>query len=206
MGIRRLRSRRSSQARRRERRDRRHILLAGSIRRHRWGAARRLFFARSSRRRPWHQLAIASANDAMYGNKPFSNAGEVKSRVCADWLAAHRVDSTSSPRSANLEPARRDAFAHGRRCSRSRLPRSHGHPFPGELQREGPAVAAPYTPHNVVTDVLARSSDGPAPLSRLLITSVIACGARPSADLLSRRCRVGAISLRGACVGVWHPS
>lgn len=182
---------------------RRHILLGWRYSSGIGGAPRGDMFVSVVTKTSWHAVGERIGTMLMYVNKPFSNAGEVK-LASADWRAAPSVDFNFLSDERDL-----DRLADGfRRMAAvqalAAVEEVTADPFPASYSEKVRQVALLSRRNKVITDVLATLLDGPAPLRRLLMTRVIAGGAT-LADLLADDAALRDF-VRGACVGVWHPS
>ncbi|SAK79896.1 GMC family oxidoreductase [Caballeronia ptereochthonis] len=151
----------------------------------------------------WHAVGERIGTMLMYVNKPFSNAGEVR-LASSDWRAAPEVDFNMLADERDLERLmdgfRRMAAVQALASVRAVT----DDPFPASYSEKVRQVAMLSPRNKLVTDVLAALLDGPAPLRRVLMRKVIAGGAT-LAELLADEAALRAF-VRGACVGVWHPS
>uniref|UniRef100_A0A071MI88 Glucose-methanol-choline oxidoreductase C-terminal domain-containing protein n=1 Tax=Burkholderia cenocepacia TaxID=95486 RepID=A0A071MI88_9BURK len=77
-------------------------------------------------------------------------------------------------------------------------------PFPASYSEKVRQVAMLSIKNKIITDVLAKLLDGPAPLRSLLMRRVVAGG--PTLDELLADDDALRGFIRGACVGVWHAS
>jgi 5-(hydroxymethyl)furfural/furfural oxidase len=139
----------------------------------------------------------------MYVNKPFSNVGEVR-LTSPDWREAPEVDFNMLADDRDLQRLmdgfRRMAAVQALASVRAVT----DDPFPASYSEKVRQVAMLSPRNKLITDVLATLLDGPAPLRRVLMRKVIAGGAT-LAELLADEAALRAF-VRGACVGVWHPS
>jgi 5-(hydroxymethyl)furfural/furfural oxidase len=151
----------------------------------------------------WHAVGERIGTMLMYVNKPFSNVGEVK-LASADWRVAPSIDFNFLSDERDLDRLV-DGF---RRMAAvqalAAVKEVTADPFPASYSEKVRQVALLSRRNKVITDVLAALLDGPPPLRRLLMTRVIAGGAS-LADLLADDAALREF-VRGACVGVWHPS
>jgi 5-(hydroxymethyl)furfural/furfural oxidase len=182
---------------------RRHILLGWRYSSGIGGAPAGDMFVSVVTKTSWHAVGERIGTMLMYVNKPFSNAGEVK-LASRDWRAPPSVDFNFLSDERDLD---RLADGFRRMASVQALAAVRAvtaDPFPASYSEKVRQVALLSRRNKVITDVLATLLDGPAPLRRFLMTRVIAGGAT-LADLLADDAALRDF-VRGACVGVWHPS
>jgi 5-(hydroxymethyl)furfural/furfural oxidase len=182
---------------------RRHILLGWRYSSGMGGAPGGDMFVSVVTKTSWHAVGERIGTMLMYVNKPFSHVGEVK-LASTDWRVAPSIDFNFLSDERDL-----DRLADGfRRMAAvqalAAVKDVTADPFPASYSEKVRQVALLSRRNKVITDVLAALLDGPPPLRRVLMTRVIAGGAT-LADLLADEAALREF-VRGACVGVWHPS
>src|SRR5690606_12501044 len=139
----------------------------------------------------------------MYVNKPYSDRGAVRLRG-ADWRMNPAVDFNLLSDSRDLDRLT-DGF---RRMAAVQLSAAMqaatANPFPASYSEKVRQIGMLSRRNKLLTDALATLLDGPAPLRDVLMRRVVAGG--PGLHELLADPQALETFVRGACVGVWHPS
>jgi 5-(hydroxymethyl)furfural/furfural oxidase len=184
-------------------RTRRHLLLGLRFSSGLQGTPRGDMAATIATKSAWHPVGDQIASVNIWVNKTYSDAGRVRLKS-TDWRDMPQVDF-------NLLSDRRDlerlAGAVRRFAGLLDRPELRGvvtDPFPASYSDKVRQVATITIKNRVLTTILARLLDGPAPLRHFLIEKLIVEGP-PLATLLRDDEALEAF-IRRATVGVWHAS
>ncbi|NIF56026.1 GMC oxidoreductase [Burkholderia sp. Ax-1724] len=182
---------------------RRHIMLGWRYSSGIGGAPAGDMFVSVVTRTSWHAVGERIGTMLMYVNKPFSNMGQVRLNS-KDWREAPSVDFNFLSDERDLDRLVDGFHKMASVQALAAVKEVTAEPFPASYSEKVRQVAMLSRRNKLITDVLATLLDGPAPLRKLLMTRVIAGGAT-LAEVLADE---GALRefVRGACVGVWHPS
>lgn len=182
---------------------RRHIMLGWRYSSHIGGAPEGDMFVAAVTKTSWHAVGDRIGTMLMYVNKPYSNQGEVTLRT-ADWRDNPNVDFNllADPRdlerlmdgfrrmaAVQLSPAMQAAMADA---------------FPASYSEKVRQVGMLSRRNKFLTDIMAQMLDGPGFIRSLLMRHVVA-GGPTLQDLLADDDALAEF-IRGASVGVWHPS
>lgn len=182
---------------------RRHIMLGWRYSSHIGGAPEGDMFVAAVTKTSWHAVGDRIGTMLMYVNKPYSSQGAV-TLASADWRDNPQVDFNllSDPR--DLERLM-DGF---RRMAAVQLSAAMGaataDPFPASYSEKVRQVGMLSRKNKLLTDVMAQLLDGPGFFRSLLMRHVVA-GGPTLQDLLASDDTLESF-IRGASVGVWHPS
>ncbi|QTO23424.1 GMC family oxidoreductase [Burkholderia seminalis] len=151
----------------------------------------------------WHAVGRRIGTLLNYINNPFSRRGEV-TLASRDWRVRPNV-------ALNLLDDERDLDRLVDGFKRMAVLQASASmqavtkdPFPASYSEKVRQVAMLSIKNKIITDVLAKLLDGPAPLRSLLMRRVVAGG--PTLDELLADDDALRGFIRGACVGVWHAS
>jgi 5-(hydroxymethyl)furfural/furfural oxidase len=182
---------------------RRHIMLGWRYSSEIGGAPKGDMFVSVVTKTSWHAVGERIGTMLMYVNKPFSNTGQVRLNS-ASWRDAPSIDFNFLSDERDLERLVDGFRKMAAVQALASVKAVTAEPFPASYSEKVRQVAMLSRRNKLITDVLATLLDGPEPLRKLLMTRVIAGGAT-LAEVLSDE---GALRdfVRGACVGVWHPS
>ncbi len=182
---------------------RRHIMLGWRYSSHIGGAPQGDMFVAAVTKTSWHAVGDRIGTMLMYVNKPYSNKGEVSLRT-PDWRDNPAVDFNllSDPR--DLERLM-DGF---RRMAAVQLSApmlaAMTDAFPASYSEKVRQVGMLSRKNKLLTDILAQLLDGPGFFRSLLMRHLVA-GGPTLQDLLADDDALAEF-IRGASVGVWHPS
>lgn len=151
----------------------------------------------------WHPVGERIGTMLTYINNPFSNKGEVR-LVSGDWRVRPEVSLNMLSDERDLDRLV-DGF---RRMAALQATASMqgvtSDPFPASYSEKVRQVGMLSKRNKIITGVLARLLDGPAPLRSYLMREVVAGG--PSlVELLADESALRDF-VRNATVGVWHVS
>jgi 5-(hydroxymethyl)furfural/furfural oxidase len=182
---------------------RRHILVGLRYSSGIGGAPQGDMFAAVINKSAWHAVGeqIGSLLLAVY--KTYSETGQIK-LAAADWRKEPVVEFNLLSDRRDLERLM-DAFRRAGRMQESpSLQAVTADPFPASYSERVKKVGEVTPKNRLLTAVMARLLDGPAPLRRALIDKVIVEGFR--FDELMRDDDALEAFTRHAAIGVWHAS
>lgn len=151
----------------------------------------------------WHAVGRRIGTLLNYINNPFSRRGEV-TLASRDWRVRPNVALNLLDDERDLDRLV-DGFKRMAVLQASvSMQAVTKDPFPASYSEKVRQVAMLSIKNKIITDVLAKLLDGPAPLRSLLMRRVVAGG--PTLDELLADDDALRGFIRGACVGVWHAS
>ncbi len=182
---------------------RRHMMVAWRYSSELGDAPAGDMFVGATTKSSWHAVGEQIASMILFVNKTYSETGYVKLRT-ADWRDEPEVAFNLLSDARDLERLM-DGFRRlGRLAGMPELQAVTTDPFPASYGDKVRQVGAITTKNRVLTDVMARLLDGPAPLRSYLIRKFIMedftlDGVMNDDDQLEA-------FIRKAAVGVWHAS
>ncbi|WP_017998913.1 GMC family oxidoreductase N-terminal domain-containing protein [Paracoccus sp. N5] len=183
--------------------SRRHIYVGWRYSSQIGGAPAGDMFVAGVTKTSWHAVGDRIGTMLMYVNKPYSDRGAVRLRG-ADWRMNPAVDFNLLSDSRDLDRLT-DGF---RRMAAVQLSAAMqaatANPFPASYSEKVRQIGMLSRRNKLLTDALATLLDGPAPLRDVLMRRVVAGG--PGLHELLADPQALETFVRGACVGVWHPS
>ena len=182
---------------------RRHIMLGWRYSSHIAGAPEGDMFVAAVTKTSWHAVGDRIGTMLMYVNKPYSNQGAV-TLTSADWRTNPQVDFNllSDPRDMQRL---KDGFRRMATVQLSAAMRgATADPFPASYSEKVRQVGMLSRRNKLLTDIMAQLLDGPGFLRSLLMRHVVAGG--PTLEELLASDEALEAFIRGAAVGVWHPS
>lgn len=182
---------------------RRHIMLGWRYSSQIGGAPEGDMFVAAVTKTSWHAVGDRIGTMLMYVNKPYSNQGSVTLKS-DDWRINPRVEfnllSDLRDTQRLMDGFRRMAVVQLSAAMRG----ATADPFPASYSEKVRQVGMLSRKNKLLTDIMAQLLDGPGFVRSLLMRHVVAGG--PSLeDLLASDDALEAF-IRGASVGVWHPS
>lgn len=182
---------------------RRHIMLGWRYSSQMGGAPEGDMFVAAVTKTSWHAVGDRIGTMLMYVNKPYSRQGAV-TLASADWRDNPNVAFNLLSDRRDLERLM-DGF---RRMAAVQLSAAMGaataDPFPASYSEKVRQVGMLSRKNKLLTDIMAQLLDGPGFFRSLLMRHVVA-GGPTLEDLLASDDALEAF-IRGASVGVWHPS
>ena len=182
---------------------RRHLLMSMRYSSGIGGAPRGDMYVAVCSKSAWHKVGEQIASFIVFVNRTFSETGEVR-LASAAWRDEPEVNFNLLSDRRDLERLmqgfRNMALMHGCEALKKVASDVFGAVY-GEKVRQ---VGQVTTRNRIVTEILARLLDGPAPLRRLLIDRLIV--EAPKLAVLMEDDEALEAFVRKATVGVWHAS
>ena len=151
----------------------------------------------------WHAVGDRIGTMLMYVNKPYSDRGSVTLRS-ADWRANPQVDFNLLADSRDVDRLT-DGFRRMAAVQMSAaMQAATANPFPASYSEKVRQIGMLSRRNKLLTDTLAMLLDGPAVLRDVLMRRVVSGGPGLHELLADPQALEGFV--RGASVGVWHPS
>lgn len=183
--------------------SRRHIYIGWRYSSGIGGAPAGDMFVAGVTKTSWHAVGDRIGTMLMYVNKPYSDRGSVTLRS-ADWRANPQVDFNMLADSRDLDRLT-DGFRRMAAVQMSAAMQvATANPFPASYSEKVRQIGMLSRRNKLLTDTLAMLLDGPAPLRDVLMRRVVSGGPGLHELLADPQALEGFV--RGASVGVWHPS
>lgn len=183
--------------------SRRHIYIGWRYSSGIGGAPAGDMFVAGVTKTSWHAVGDRIGTMLMYVNKPYSDRGTVRLRS-ADWRVNPQVDFNLLSDGRDLDRLT-DGFRRMAAVQMSKaMRRATSNPFPASYSEKVRQIGMLSRRNKLLTDTLAALLDGPAPLRNFLMRRVVAGG--PGLHELLADPQALESFVRGASVGVWHPS
>lgn len=183
--------------------SRRHIYIGWRYSSGIGGAPAGDMFVAGVTKTSWHAVGDRIGTMLMYVNKPYSDRGSVTLRS-ADWRANPQVDFNLLADSRDLDRLT-DGFRRMAAVQMSAaMQAATANPFPASYSEKVRQIGMLSRRNKLLTDTLAMLLDGPAPLRDVLMRRVVSGGPGLHELLADPQALEGFV--RGASVGVWHPS
>ncbi len=183
--------------------SRRHIYIGWRYSSGIGGAPAGDMFVAGVTKTSWHAVGDRIGTMLMYVNKPYSDRGSVTLRS-ADWRANPQVDFNLLADSRDLDRLT-DGFRRMAAVQMSAaMQAATANPFPASYSEKVRQIGMLSRRNKLLTDTLAMLLDGPAVLRDVLMRRVVSGGPGLHELLADPQALEGFV--RGASVGVWHPS
>lgn len=182
---------------------RRHMLVGLRYSSGMGGAPQGDMFVGGVTKSAWHAVGEQIASMIIFVNKTYSETGQVRLES-ADWRVEPSVDfnllSDDRDLARLMDGFKKMAALHDDPAHRAVA----SDPFPASYSDKVRQIGQVNTKNKILTNVMARLLDGPAPLRRFLIEKLI-MEDFTLADVLGDDAKLEAFT-RQAAVGVWHAS
>jgi 5-(hydroxymethyl)furfural/furfural oxidase len=182
---------------------RRHIMLGWRYSSHIGGAPAGDMFVAAVTKTSWHAVGTRIGTMLMYVNKPYSEQGAVRLQS-PDWRVPPQIDFNLLADVRDLDRLT-DGFRRMAAIQLSEaMQEATADPFPASYSEKVRQIGMLSRRNKILTEIFAKLLDGPGSFRSFLIRHVVA-GGPTLAELLSDEEALREF-IRGACVGVWHPS